>query len=92
MTSPQIGFLCGLIAALGMGCATTVNPTAKSFGLSHRQATTSQTLNPSASHDLKRVEGFNGAAAKLAMERYHKSFQDVPTQQQFVLRTGDLPQ
>lgn len=90
MISLRIGFLCGLIAVLGMGCATTVNPTAQSFGRSYRQMVASQTLHPAARENLKSVEKFHGGAAQLAMDRYRRSFQDVPTQQQFILRTGEI--
>ncbi len=90
MTSLCIGFLCSLLAALAMGCTATVSPTVQAFGLSHRQARANQTLNPSASTNLKPVEGFNGGAAQLAMDRYRRSFRDVPTRHQRILRSDGI--
>ncbi len=93
MTSCNMRFLfLGLIAALCAGCVTVADPVRESFGISHELAKSSQTLNPSASANLKPVEGFNGGAARRAMERYHKSFEETETVQQFVLRAGNIRQ
>ncbi|ETX06721.1 hypothetical protein [Candidatus Entotheonella palauensis] len=82
----------GLIAAICTGCATTSNPVRQAFGTSYEMAKANQILNPSASANLQPVEGFNGGAASRAIERYHKSFEDTETVQQFVLRAGDIRQ
>lgn len=82
----------GLVALVYAGCATPSNPVRASFGTSYELAKANQTLNPSASDNLKTAEGFNGGAAKRTIDRYHKSFEETETVQQFLLRAGDIRQ
>ncbi|PON19411.1 hypothetical protein C2W62_02865 [Candidatus Entotheonella serta] len=90
MNLVKIGFLFSLMLVIGMGCATVPNPVHESFGTSFELAKRNQTLNPAASDNLKPVEGFNGSAAKFAMERYRRSFEEVPTRPTFTLQLDDI--
>lgn len=92
MNIAKMGFLFGLMIVVSTGCATVPNPVQASFGTSFELAKKNQTLNPAASDNLEPVEGFNGSAAQLAMERYRNSFRDVPTRQTFILEAGDISQ
>lgn len=79
-----------LIGIAMSGCTAATGPLTQTFGMSTQQAKANQTLNPEASANLTPPEGFDGEAANLAIERYHKSFENVPTQPDFVLRVSDF--
>ena len=64
------------------GCASQQSRVEKDYGNSYRLAISNQTLNPEAQKNLEPVYGFNGQAAKAAIERYQKGFekaQPAPT-------------
>ncbi|ETX03311.1 MAG: hypothetical protein ETSY1_00430 [Candidatus Entotheonella factor] len=81
-----------LIGIALSGCTATTGPLTQTFGTSHELLKSNQTLNPEASANLNAPEGFNGGAAKLAIDRYHESFERAPTQPNFVLRVSDFNQ
>jgi len=72
------------------GCTAATGSLTQTFGTSHELARLNQTLNPKAKANLNPAEGFDGKAAKLALDRYYKSFEHVPPQPSFVLRVSDF--
>lgn len=85
LTPVKSGLFAGLLGITLMGCTPVIGPLTQSFGRSQASARMNQTLNPEASANLQAVEGFGGEAAKLAIERYYSTFEQVPTQPTFVL-------
>ena len=67
----------GLIAALLSGCTTvgkSSHTTEMNWGASFKSAKSSQILNPEAGKDLEPVEGFDGEAAQITLEKYREDF------------------
>jgi hypothetical protein len=61
------------------GCASTTTPYLdQHFGEAVKAARAQQTINPDASKNPDPVAGVDGRAAKDAMDRYHKSFENPP--------------
>jgi len=85
--------IAGLLLGIALsGCATSTEPLTRTFSISNDLVKYRQTLNPQASARLDAVEGFDGKAASLAIDRYHKSFERAPVQPRFVLRVSDFQQ
>ncbi len=52
----------------------------RDFGTSANLAKFNQIANPQAGKNLEPVAGFDGEAAKLTMDRYHKGFEKPPAE------------
>ena len=86
--------LCGFL----VGCATPQQaeqclgwgPSAveRDYGTSHRLAIFNQTLNPDAEKNLDPVEGFDGPAAKSALETYRTGFERPTPPPAYTLSIG----
>ena len=87
--------LCGFL----LGCATPqqaeqclgLGPGAveRDYGISYRLAIFNQTLNPAAEKNLEPVEGFDGPAAKSALETYRTGFERPSPPPAYTLSIGE---
>jgi hypothetical protein len=88
--------LCGLL----LGCATPqqaeqclgLGPSAveRDYGTSYHLAIFNQTLNPAAEKNLDPVEGFDGPAAKSALESYRTGFEKPSPPPAYTLSIGGM--
>ncbi|MGB0129793.1 MAG: hypothetical protein WBP72_19285 [Rhodocyclaceae bacterium] len=82
-----------LIAAAGIallgGCAATTTPeTDARLGLTLNTLRAQQTINPDASRNTDPVAGFDGKAAKGALDNYRDSFRKPPSEAASVMTIG----
>ncbi len=56
----------------------------KDFGTSVKFARSDQILDQGAGKNLEPVTGFDGKAAEISIERYRKSFEEVPRAPQYI--------
>ena len=85
MTRIKIALFTSCIGVVIVGCTTATGPLTQSYGRAQTIAKMSQTINPEASANVAPVAGFDGEAAKRAIERYYKGFEQAERQTQFVL-------
>jgi hypothetical protein len=62
-------------------------PLEKNWGRAFESAKYNQTLNPDASENLEPVEGFDGAAAEMAQQRYLKGEEKKKPETEFGVMT-----
>jgi len=68
-----------LLASVALaGCATQTPNLDQHFGDAVNAAKAQQTINPDASQNTDPVAGVDGQAAKAAIDRYHKSYEQPP--------------
>ncbi len=92
----EVVSLCGFL----VGCATPqqaeqclgLGPSAveRDYGTSYRLAIFNQTLNPAAEKNLDPVEGFDGPAAKSALETYRTGFEKPSPPPVYTLSIGGM--
>lgn len=75
MLTKLLGFAGALVLS---GCTIPPSRVDRQFGLAVRNSIAQQTLNPSASAEVRPMAVTDGQVAKSAIDRYQKSFQTPP--------------
>lgn len=74
------------------GCTTLPSRLEMDYGNSFRMAKTGQILNPEAGKNLEPMMGFDGRAAFLNVDKYHKDFEKAApaAEKAFIMVPGSL--
>ncbi|MEW6327515.1 MAG: hypothetical protein AB1487_07980 [Thermodesulfobacteriota bacterium] len=72
-----------------VGCATAPGRLEADYGTSFNFSKFNQILDPEAGEKLPPASGLDGEAARAAMEKYHKSFQEKAAKPAFTISIGE---
>lgn len=86
--SVLLGFMA--IFCLSAGCAGRHGRLAMEYGTSFKLAKFNQILTPEAEKNLKPVTGFDGGAARAALGKYRKGFEEAAPPPAYPLEIGEI--
>lgn len=79
-----------LVTMLVTGCVFGPTPLEVDYGNSYNTAKSNQILHPEAGQNMEPVEGLDGQAANITVERYRSTFEKPPPPPNFSISVGQF--